>query len=102
MGIPLLIGIIFFICRYLFNRLVDSRIRNYQNDLISKHFNEVENVYKQMRGWRHDYHNHIQMMKAYLSLGRYEDMDRYLNELDKDLTNIDTVIKTGNIMVDAI
>ena len=101
-GISLLIGAIFLICRYVFNRLVDRRINNYQNELISKHFNEVENVYKQMRGWRHDYHNHIQVMKAYLSLGKYEDMDKYLSELHKDLTNIDTVIKTGNIMVDAI
>ncbi|WP_255374246.1 GHKL domain-containing protein [Tissierella sp. P1] len=69
---------------------------------MSKHYTEVENIYKQMRGWRHDYHNHIQVMKAYLSLGKYEDMDEYLNDLDKDLTNIDTVLKTGNLMVDAI
>ncbi len=55
-----------------------------------------------MRGWKHDYHNHIQLMKAYLELGKYKDMDKYLNDLDKDLTNIDTVLKTGNLMVDAI
>ena len=102
MEISVLIGFVIFLCRYLFNKLVDKRITNYQNELMSKHFNEVENVYKQMRGWRHDYHNHIQVMKAYLSLEKYEDMDKYLSELDKDLTNIDTVIKTGNIMVDAI
>lgn len=92
----------FFIIRYILNRIVDKRISNYQNDLISKHFNEVENIYKDMRGWRHDYHNHIQTMKAYLELGRYRDMNEYLNELDKDLENIDTVLKTGNLMVDAI
>lgn len=91
-----------FIIRYILFKLVDKRIANYQNDLIAKHYNEVENIYKQMRGWRHDYHNHIQTMKAYLSLKKYEDMDKYLSELDKDLTNIDTVIKTGNLMVDAI
>ncbi len=81
---------------------MDRRIANYQNDLTSKYYIEVENIYKQMRGWRHDYHNHMQVMKAYLELGKYEDMDEYLNELDKDLTNIDTVLKTGNLMVDAI
>ncbi|WP_338114454.1 sensor histidine kinase [Tissierella carlieri] len=102
LGIPLLLVGIFFIIRYILNKIVDRRIANYQNDLISKHYTEVENIYKQMRGWRHDYHNHIQVMKAYLSLGKYEDMDEYLNDLDKDLTNIDTVLKTGNLMVDAI
>jgi two-component system sensor histidine kinase AgrC len=90
------------IIKYVLYKLMDKRISNYQNDLVTKHYNEVENIYKQMRGWRHDYHNHIQIMKAYLTLGKYENMERYLNDLNKDLTNIDTVLKTGNIMVDAI
>jgi two-component system, LytTR family, sensor histidine kinase AgrC len=94
--------IIFFTVRYIFYKLVDKRIASYQNDLLEKQYNEVENMYKQMRGWKHDYHNHIQTMKAYLELGRYNDMKKYLDDLDKDLTNIDTVLKTGNIMVDAI
>lgn len=94
--------IIIFLIKYILTRLVDKRLSNYQNDLISKQYNEVENIYKQMRGWKHDYHNHIQVMKAYLELERYEDMDKYLDELAKDLTDIDTIMKTGNIMVDSI
>jgi sensor histidine kinase regulating citrate/malate metabolism len=69
---------------------------------MTKHYSEVENIYKEMRGWKHDYHNHIQLMKAYLELEKYEEMDIYLNDLDRDLTDIDTVLKTGNLMVDAI
>lgn len=98
----ILIVIVIYTIRYLFYLLVDKHIAGYQNDLLTKHYNETENIYKQMRGWRHDYHNHIQTMKAYLELGKYEDMERYLNDLDKDLSSIDTVIKTGNIMLDAI
>lgn len=100
--VPISLISLFFTIRYILIKLVDKRIANYQKDLISKHFNEIENIYRQMRGWRHDYHNHIQVMKAYLELEKYKDMDDYLNELDKDLTNIDTVLKTGNLMVDAI
>ena len=103
LGPALIIGImIFFMIRYILIKLVDKRTSNYQNDLITKQYTEVENIYNQMRGWRHDYHNHIQVMKAYLGLERYEDMDKYLDELAKDLTSIDTVVKTGNVMVDAI
>lgn len=90
------------ITKYIISKLLDKRIADYQNDLMTKHYNEVENIYKQMRGWKHDYHNHIQTMKAYLALEKYEDMNEYLNDLDRDLTNIDTVLKTGNVMVDAI
>lgn len=97
-----LILIIFFLIRYMLIKLVDKRIANYQNDLVSKQYTEVENIYKQMRGWRHDYHNHIQVMKAYLDLEKYKEMDIYLDDLARDLATIDQVLKTGNIMVDAI
>jgi two-component system sensor histidine kinase AgrC len=86
----------------LFGRMVDRHIAAYQNDLIQKHCEEVQNIYRQMRGWRHDYHNHIQLMKAYLSLGQTVELEGYLNQLDTDLTYVDTVVKTGNVMVDAV
>ena len=63
---------------------------------------EVENMYKKMRGWRHDYRHHIQTMKAHAKKGEYEEIDRYLDLLDHDLTNVETVVKTGNPMTDAI
>jgi two-component system, LytTR family, sensor histidine kinase AgrC len=87
---------------FLFGKMIDKRIAAYQNDLITKHCDEVENIYRQMRGWRHDYHNHIQAMKAHLALNQTAELDDYLGKLDTDLTAVDTVIKTGNVMVDAI
>ena len=94
--------ILYFLIRYILIKLVDKRIANYQNTLISKQYKEVENIYNQMRGWKHDYHNHIQVMKAYLALEKYSEMDIYLDDFAKDLTSIDTIIKTGNIMIDSI
>lgn len=88
--------------RYWLIRHIDRKIAGYQSDLMAKHCEEVENMYRQTRGWRHDYHNHIQTMKAHLALGNLEELETYLNELDSDLTTVDTVIKTGNIMIDAI
>lgn len=84
----------------LFGRVIDRRIAEYQNDLITKHCDEVQNIYKTMRGWRHDYHNHIQTLLA-LS-GDVEKTREYLLNLNADLTTVDTVLKTGNVMVDAI
>jgi len=82
--------------------LVDKRIGGFQQDLIIKHYTEVQHMYDQMRGWRHDYHNHIQAMQAFLALGQIDQHQEYLNKLNADLTSVDTVIKTGNVMVDAI
>lgn len=130
----------------LFGRMIDRRIAEYQNDLMQKHYDEVENIYRTMRGWRHDYHNHIQAMKALTAraletsdlstvsavdeanlptasgpdaaslptasaqpaassnscAGYLHQLDDYLDTLNQDLTTVDTVLKTGNIMVDAI
>jgi sensor histidine kinase regulating citrate/malate metabolism len=82
--------------------LVDRRIAVYQNDLVLKHYDEVQNIYTQMRGWHHDYHSHIQAMKVFLALKQVAEHVEYLNKLDKDLTAVDVVLKTGNVMIDAI
>lgn len=83
-------------------KALDKKIASYQRELIETHYREVDNMYRQIRGWRHDYRSHIQTMKAYAASGDMEAIKRYLDLLDKDLTNVDTVIKTGNAMTDAI
>ena len=87
---------------FLFRGAIDRRIAAFQNDLMEKHVTEVENIYKQMRGWRHDYHNHIQAMKAYRSLEENDKVDDYLSSLETDLASVDNLIKSGNVMIDAI
>lgn len=86
----------------LFDRQIDKRIAAYQRELIQTHFAEVENMYKQIRGWRHDYRNHIQVMKVYAAQGNMDAIRDYLDKLDTDLSTVDTVVKTGNAMADAI
>lgn len=86
----------------LFSKHIDKRIAVYQQELIETHYAEVENMYNQIRGWRHDYRNHIQAMKAYATSGNIDAIKKYLNALDTDLSTIDAVIKTGNTMADAI
>ena len=59
----------------LLSKYINRQLAAYQSELVQTHYQEVENMYRQIRGWRHDYRNHIQ---------------------------VDTVIKTGNKMTDAI
>lgn len=84
------------------DKLIDKRIAEYQGDLLATHYAEVENMYRQIRGWRHDYRNHIQVLKSFALMGDLEAITRYLDELDTDLNTVDTVIKTGNQMTDVI
>ena len=84
------------------NKKIDKQIERYQRELIDTHYQEVENMYKKMRGWRHDYRNHIQTMKVLAEKGDLEAIKEYLNKLDEDLATVDTIVKTGNAMADAI
>ncbi len=86
----------------LFSKQIDKRIAAYQRELIETHYREVDNMYRQIRGWRHDYRNHIQTMKVLAANGDLDAIKAYLDELDTDLNTVDTVIDTGNAMADAI
>lgn len=86
----------------ILTKRIDKRIAAYQRELIETHFREVDNMYRQMRGWRHDYRNHIQTMKVLAKSGDMDGLKSYLDELESDLATVDTVVKTGNPMADAI
>lgn len=74
----------------------------FQDSILKKQRDEVENVYNTMRGWRHDYHNHMQTLKAYLAMNQIEEIEKYLDHLEEDLDSIDIAIRTGNTSVNAI
>lgn len=73
-----------------------------QSNILSHQYEEIKEIYLNMRGWRHDYHNHLQVMKAHMAAGRGEELRRYLDDLEQNLDQIDTYVKTGNLMADAI
>lgn len=86
----------------LFDRFIRKRVESFEKEILQKHYAEVENTYAKMRGWRHDYRHHIQTMKVHAAKGELEEIVRYLDMLDDDLTNVETVVRTGNRMADAI
>ncbi|HIT33071.1 MAG TPA: GHKL domain-containing protein [Candidatus Faecousia intestinigallinarum] len=86
----------------LLSKKIDRRLAAYQQDLMETHYAEVDNMYRQMRAWRHDYRSHIQTMKAHAASGDWEAVRRYLDSLETELNTVDTVLKTGNPMTDAI
>ena len=96
-----LLTAVFFLIRKLFYHLVDKRIAEFQSDLINKQTEEIQNMYRQMQAWRHDYRNHIQNMKNRLG-GDQGELEQYLDDLADDLTQADTSIQTGNVMADAV
>ncbi|WP_294025328.1 sensor histidine kinase [Solobacterium sp.] len=98
-------ALIFILLEYLLQRIMkreEDKTIIYQNKLMKQQMDEIENIYMTMRGWRHDYHNHLQSLKGYLSLNKVDQMKSYLNELETDLDSIDTLYHSGNLQLDSI
>lgn len=103
-GIILLVIVI--ICmvfiKIIIPRLMVKELEKYQNVLLERQFEEINNTYKKMRGWRHDYKNHMQVLKVYVENKEWQNAIQYICEMNQDLSEVDHVIKTGNVMADAI
>lgn len=83
-------------------RFYDKKYLNYQVEVMARQVEEVNEIYMTMRGWRHDYHNHLQKLMAHLSMGQIEEAERYLKELEGSFDSIQVKYTTGNISLDAI
>ncbi len=93
--------------------LLETTLRGYEKgflhttkelreQMLSQQYHEIQAIYLNMRGWRHDYHNHIQVLKATLDQNQVETARGYLDGIEDALRKVDTYVKSGNVMADAI
>ena len=73
-----------------------------QEDQAKRHLAEVRSIHNEMRGYKHDFHHHLQALKGQLETGEVDRALLYIEQLDRSLQHVDTLLKTGNITVDAI
>lgn len=98
--LALVIGII--LLRIVLSRQFIRILEQYQNDLTNRQCEEINNSYRELRGWRHDYKNHMQVLKIHVENKEWEPAIAYISQMNEDLSKVDHVIKTGNVMADAI
>lgn len=93
--------------------LLETTLRGYEKgflhttkelreQMLSQQYHEIQAIYLNMRGWRHDYHNHIQVLKATLDQNQVETARSYLDGIEDALRKVDTYVRSGNVMADAI
>ncbi len=81
----------------LLDGIYDRRVAAYQNKLLKNEVDEVHNIYLTMRGWRHDYHNHMQSVKAYLAMNNLAEAPKTLA-----VSDIDLCVVIGNLIDNAV
>lgn len=105
----LLVVTVFFIFVVIVNQLLaflfketDMIFARSLDQIMANYIGEVNSLYQNIRGWRHDYHNHLQAMKVYLDEGKIAEISGYLAKLEDTLQEVDQIVKSGNTMLDAI
>lgn len=83
LGISLLTFWVILRLTTVFSLGVTAAAEAFQRELLAGHYQEVRDIYLQMRGWRHDYHNHLQTLKAALQSEKFDFVETYLNELEQ-------------------
>ena len=78
------------------------KLVEYQTEQSEQHLSEVRSIHKEMRGYKHDFHHHLQTLKGQLEAGEVARALAYIEQLDNQLMNVDTLLKTGNVSLDAI
>ena len=78
------------------------RMVEHQEEQARRHLSEVRSIYQEMRGYKHDFHHHLQTLKGQLEAGETGRALKYIEQLDQSLQSVDAILKTGNITVDAI
>ncbi len=69
---------------------------------IQSHITEVEKLYTEIRGVKHDLRNHISVIGSLLQQGRTDEIENYLIPLQDTVEAFDFSVKTGNPVTDVI
>ena len=78
------------------------KLAAYQTEQSKRHLDEVRSIHEEMRGYKHDFHHHLQTLKGQLESGEIRRALAYIEQLDHELMHVDTLLKTGNVSLDAI
>ena len=107
----LIINIIIFVLYEIINKEAE---KNYilmanqkQYEITEQHNNEILKIYSDMREWRHDYANHMQLIMSFLEKSEMKDENiseaiNYIQSLDEKIKLASLTVSTGNYIVDAI
>ncbi len=90
------------VINYIYKKKYNKKFTQFQDKLNGVQMAETKEIFMTMRGWRHDYHNHMQKLKAHMALKQYDEASQYINSLEVDLDKVDIKYQSGNISVDAV
>ena len=79
------------------NQLLKEQVK-----LQIQHYEKQETLNAEIRGFRHDFNNHVKCLKSLMNSERYTEAQSYLDKLTGSMPNYSFLYRTGNYIADAI
>lgn len=76
--------------------------KSYEYTTLKSTLEELENLNKTLRGQRHDFMNHLQVVYSLMEMEEYFDAREYIEKVFKDIQKVNKVLKTSNPAVNAL
>lgn len=73
-----------------------------KNKMLEKIVHEVENLNNKLRGQRHDFLNHLQVVHSLMEMDEYVEASKYIEETYQDINKISRILKTSNVAINAL
>lgn len=108
-GLTFLGCAVLFLSVYLFRRWRDGQQEERQRELLGRqmtdmqsHIAQVERLYRDMRGLRHDMGNHLTTLRELYDKGEYEAAAQYAEKLGGQIRETTGEVASGNPVTDVI
>lgn len=81
-----------------------SSLNNHNNEysMLKNTLGQLEDLNKTLRGQRHDFMNHLQVVYSLMEMEEYFEATGYIEKVFKDIQRINKVLKTSNPAVNAL
>ena len=93
---------IFSLMAYQNRELMLQRLKLKQMEMQSVFHDELKEVYREQRKFRHDIKNHLQVMVGLIANKQYEALTTYLKEISAAQESSETIVQSGNPIVDTV
>lgn len=73
-----------------------------QYEVLKSTLSQVENLNKTLRGQRHDFMNHLQVVYSLMEMKEYNEAENYIEQVYNDIQKVNKVMKTSNAAINAL
>lgn len=73
-----------------------------QHNMIKESLGQVENLNRTLRGQRHDFMNHLQVVYSLMEMDEYNSAKEYLEKVYLDIQKVNKILKTSSPAVNAL